>query len=130
MIIVDASVIADFLLRLPEAHAIEQRIAASGESLHAPHLLDIEVAQVVRRYTRAGFIDAVTGGRAIADLAALPVQRYAHEWLLPRVWALRNNITAYDAIYVALAEALDGVLLTKDRRLAKAASGFVQIEVI
>lgn len=129
MIVVDASVVVEFLLRLPAARAIEARIFAPGEALHAPHLLDIEVAQVIRRYTAANLFDEFTCRRALSDLADLPLQRHAHEWLLPRIWSLRHNVTAYDATYVALAEAVEGVLLTKDRRLAAAAGSLVEIEV-
>jgi predicted nucleic acid-binding protein len=130
LIVVDASVVAEWLLRLPKARAIEARLFAPGETLHAPHLLDVEVTQVVRRYAATGVIDQFTGRRAIGDLADLPMRRYPHDWLLPRIWALRNNVTAYDATYVALSEALEATLITKDRRLATAAFGFVSIETV
>ena len=89
---------------------MEERLFASKQTLHAPHLLDIEVAQVIRRYAANGEIDAERGRAALADLADFPLRRYPHDFLLPRIWDLRNNLTAYDAVYVALAEALDAPL--------------------
>lgn len=98
--------------------------------LHAPHLLDVEAAQVIRRYAANGEIDSARGRLALADLADFPLRRYPHDFLLPRIWDLRNNLTAYDAAYVALAEALDAPLLTRDRRLAAAAGHRAQIELV
>ena len=130
MIVVDASALLEVLLRTPAAKAVEGRLFARGQSLHAPHLLDVEVAQVVRRYTAARQIDAERGHEALTDLADFPLRRYPHEFLLPRIWALRNNLTAYDAAYVALAEALDAPLLTRDQRLAAAAGHRATVEVV
>jgi predicted nucleic acid-binding protein len=98
--------------------------------LHAPHLIDVEVAQVIRRYAANGDIDDERGRMALADLADFPLRRYPHDFLLPRVWALRNNLTAYDATYVALAEVLDMPLLTRDRRLAGAAGHQARVEFL
>ena len=100
------------------------------QTLHAPHLLDVEVAQVVRRYAASGEINPERGRAALADLADFPLRRYPHGFLLPRVWELRNNLTAYDAVYVALAEALDAPLLTRDRRLASAAGHRARVELV
>ena len=130
MIVVDASALLEALLRTPAAKPVEERIFAPGQTLHAPHLLDVEVAQVVRRYAANGDIDGERGRLALADLADLPLRRYPHEFLLPRIWELRNNLTAYDAAYVALAEALDAPLLTRDRRLAGAAGHRALIELV
>jgi len=130
VIVVDASAMLEALLRTPAAQDVEDRLFAPGQTLHAPHLLDVEVAQVIRRYAAIGEINAERGRLALADLADLPVRRYAHDFLLPRIWQLRNNLTAYDAAYVALAEALDAKLLTRDRRLAAAAGHHAQIELI
>jgi predicted nucleic acid-binding protein len=118
MIVVDASAALEVLLRTPAAVSIERRLFEPSQTLHAPHLLDIEVAQVIRRYAANGEIDAERSRMALADLADLPLHRYPHDFLLQRVWDLRNNFTAYDAVYVALAEALDAPLLTRDKRLA------------
>lgn len=85
---------------------------------------------MVRRYAANGEIDAERGRLALIDLAEFPLQRYPHTLLLPRIWELRNNLTAYDAAYVALAEALDAPLLTRDQRLANAAGTRARIELI
>ncbi len=129
MIILDASVVVDLLLQAPDAERVMTRVL-SGDSLHAPHLLDIEVAQVFRRHATAGVLDPDRGLRALQLLQAFPMTRYDHGPMLPRIWALRNNLTAYDAAYVSLAEALGGCLLTRDRRLAAAPGHGARIEVI
>jgi predicted nucleic acid-binding protein len=130
MIVVDASAMLELLLRTPDAHAVEKRLFDPDETLHAPHLLDVEVAQVVRRYAANGEIDGERGGAVLDDLAVFPMHRYPHDVLLPRVWELRNNLTAYDAVYVALAEALGAPLLTRDRRLAGAAGHRATVELV
>lgn len=122
MIVVDASVVLELLLRTPASEEIEQRLFEAGQTMHAPHLLDVEVAQVLRRYTARGDISSHRGGTAIALLSQFPMTRYSHDPLLPRIWALRGNLTAYDAAYVALAEGLQCQLLTRDARLASAPS--------
>ena len=93
-------------------------------------MLDVEVAQVIRRYAANGEIDAERGRMALMDLVDLPVRRYPHDLLLPRIWILRNNLSAYDAAYVALAEALGAPLLTRDQRLATAAGHRARIELV
>jgi len=129
VIVVDASALLEVLLRTPAAEAVEERLFGGGETLHAPHLLDVEVAQVIRRYAAAGEIDEERGSAALVDLGDFPLRRYPHGFLLPRVWELRSNLTAYDAIYVALAEALGAPLLTLDHRLARAAGHRARIEL-
>jgi len=130
MIVVDASAVLEVLLRTPAAGAMEVRLFDSGLTLHAPHLLDVEVAQVIRRYAMKGEIDGERGRAALADLADFPLHRYPHDVLLPRIWELRANITAYDAAYIALAEALDALLLTRDHRLAAASGHRARVEVV
>jgi predicted nucleic acid-binding protein len=130
LIVVDASAVIEVLLRTPASIAVEHALFAPGQTLHAPHLLDIEVAQVIRNYALRGEIDAERGRAALDDLTMFPMQRYPHHLLLPRVWSLRNTITAYDAAYIALAEALDATLLTRDRRLAKAPGHRARVEVV
>jgi len=130
MIVVDASALLEALLRTPAARAVEERLFEPQQTLHAPHLLDIEVAQVIRRYAAKGEIDSERGRAALTDLADFPFRRYPHDFLLPRVWDLRNNLTAYDAVYVALAEALDAPLLTRDQRLAAAAGHHARVELV
>jgi predicted nucleic acid-binding protein len=130
MIVVDASALLEALLRTPAANAVELRLFEPLQTLHAPHLLDVEVAQVVRRYAANGELDAGRGRMALDDLADLPLHRYPHDFLLPRVWDLRNNLTAHDAMYVALAEVLDAPLLTRDKRLAASAGHHARIELV
>jgi len=130
MIVVDASAVFELLLRTAAGKAIERQLFAPGRELNAPYLLDVEVAQAFRRNAAAGTLDSERGRQALADLADLPVRRYPHDFLLPRVWELRNNLTAYDAIYVALAESLDAPLLTRDHRLANAAGHDARIELV
>lgn len=128
MIVVDASALLEVLLHTAAASAIDRRL--SGETLHVPHLLDMEIAQVVRRYAARAQISSERGRTALADLGDLPLRRHPHYYLLPRVWELRNNLSAYDAIYVALAELLDAPLLTRDRRLASAMGALAKIELL
>lgn len=117
MIVVDASVVVEVVLGLPRASVAAARLAGDP-SQHAPGLLDLEVTQVVRRHCAEGRVSPHRGAEAIADLIDLRIRRYPHTPLLRRIWALRDNVTAYDAAYVALAESLDAPLLTFDRRLA------------
>jgi predicted nucleic acid-binding protein len=130
MIVVDASAVLETLLRTAKAEAVDDRLFNRSQTLHAPHLLDVEVAQVLRRFAGNGEIDDERGRTALADLADFPLRRYPHDFLLPRVWNLRRNLTAYDAIYVALAEALDAPLLTCDRRLATAPGHQARVELV
>lgn len=130
MIVVDASALVESLLRLPAASRIDERMFAAGETLHAPHFIDVEIAQVVRRFHAAGEIDAERGRNALAFLIEFPLRRYRHTALLPRMWELRNNLTAYDAAYIALAEALDAPLLTRDRKIAAAPGLSAKVEFI
>ena len=130
MIVVDASAMLEALLRRPAATIVENRLFEPSQTIHAPHLLDVEVAQVVRRFAENRELDAERGREALRDLADFPVRRYPHDFLLPRVWDLRNNFTAYDAMYVALAEALDAPLLTRDKRLAASLGHHARIELV
>ena len=102
---------------------------ARNETLHAPHLIDLEITQVLRRYTRSAAVSAERASEALTDLVDFPLIRYPHFALLKRIWELRDGLTAYDAAYVALAEALDAMLVTRDRALAKAGR-LVRVEVI
>ena len=129
MIVVDASALLEALLRTPAAAAVEERLCDVGDTLHAPHLIDIEVAQVLRCYAAAGQIEPGRCHEALSDLSDFPLHRYPYDVLLPRVWELRHNLTAY-AVYVALAEVLDAPLLTRDRRLAAAAGHRARVDLV
>lgn len=118
MIVLDSSAVVEWLLGLPLADEVADRIMAA-DSLHVPALLDVEVAQVVRRYASSGEITAQTGERALKALAELDAVRYTHELLLPLIWRLRDNLTAYDAAFAALAATLNAPLVTLDTRLAR-----------
>jgi len=130
MIVLDASAVLELLLNTTIGQSVARRIAPPHLSLHAPHLLDLEVAQVLRRYVRAGHLSSVRALQALRDLLQLDLARYPHEPLLSRVWALRQNLTAYDAAYVALAEALRAPLLTLDARLAAAPGVKARVEIV
>ena len=130
MIVVDASALLEFLLQTPIGTRVEARLFRKDDELHAPHLVDVEVTQGLRRLVRAGEVSAVRAADAIADLADLDLHRHPHLDLLTRAWKLRENVTAYDAMYVALAEALDAPIVTCDTPLAKAPGHRARIEVI
>jgi len=129
VIAVDASALLEVLLRTERGARIETRLLSRDESLHVPHLVDVEVAQVLRRYAAAGKLTAERGLEALSDLADFPLQRHPHDWLLSRIWDLRQNVTAYDAAYIALAEALPAPLVTCDARLASAPGHSARVEV-
>ncbi len=130
MIVLDASALVELLLATPLGLAEAARIADPSLGLHVPHLADVEVAQALRRYERDGELGNGVASTALDDLRALGLTRHAHEPLLERVWSLRNNMTAYDAVYVALAEALGAPLLTCDARLARAPGVARRVELV
>jgi predicted nucleic acid-binding protein len=127
---VDASVAIEVLLQTPAAARNEARLFTAGETLHVPHLFDLEVVHVLRRYAASGVIDTGRGLEAIDDLTAWPLTRYSHDLFLTRIWALRHNLTAYDAAYVALAETLEVTLITCDARLAASVGHRAIIELV
>jgi predicted nucleic acid-binding protein len=118
--VIDASALVELLLDTEAGMAVAERARWPGEVLHAPHLLDVEVAHAVRRYAASGNLGEEEAVQAIRDLRALPVERHPHGPLLARAWELRHSMTAYDAMYVVLAEALAAPLLTGDAGLARA----------
>jgi predicted nucleic acid-binding protein len=128
VIVVDASAMTELLLQTDLGTRVERRLLRD-EDLHAPHLLDVEVLSALRRLVRTGEVASERAEDAIDDLQLLRLARHGHEDLLPRVWDLRDNVTAYDAVYVALTEALDATLVTCDRALGAATSA-ARIEVI
>ncbi len=130
MIVVDASALLEVLLNTPDAGRVSDRLFGSGETLHVPHLIDLEVAQVLRRYAASGWLTADRGAQALQDLTDFPLIRYPHDLLLRRIWELRHTLTAYDAAYVALAEALDAPLVTRDAALAVADGHAASVELL
>jgi len=130
VIVLDASAAVEWLLGLPLAAEVTARLAALDQTVHAPHLLAVEVAQVVRRYVAAGDVSTERGAHCLADLADLDVVHHSHEPLLPLMWRFRSNLTAYDAAYVALALALDVPLVTLDARIAAAPGHGATVDLI
>jgi len=128
--VLDASAAIEWLLQTATGVRVETRIFSEPEQLHAPHLLDVEVAQVLRRQVSKGIITPSRAKDALVDLAELPLTRYPHFPFLSRIWELRDNLSAYDAIYVALAETLDAPMLTCDRKLSSSPGHHAHIEVI
>lgn len=129
MIVLDASAVVDWLLQTSAGQSVEERIYSRNETLHAPHLLDLEVSQVLRRLALQGVVSAGRSHEALRDLLDLRVTRYPHSVLLPRIWQLRHNFSAYDAAYIVLAEKLGAALLTRDARLASASGHAAAIEL-
>jgi len=129
VIVLDASAAVDWLLQTPAGRRIESRIYSRNETLHAPHLLDLEVVQVLRRLVRQGVVSAHRADEAVRDLLDLRISRYPHLVLLPRIWQLRHNFSAYDAAYIVLAEKLGAALVTRDARLASASGHAAHIEL-
>jgi predicted nucleic acid-binding protein len=129
MIVLDASAAIDWLLQTPAGKRIEQRIFVRRETLHTVHLLDVEFVQVLRRLVRNGTLASRRAEEAVEDLGALNIARYPPVVLLKRIWRLRQNLSAYDAAYVALAEQLNAPLITRDRRIATAPGHLASIEV-
>ncbi len=130
MIVLDASAAVEWLLRTPLGVRVARRILSRRETLHAPHLLDAEVTQVLRRYVAAGALSVSRAEEALQDLLDLRVQRYPHVLFLRRIWELRDNLTAYDALYVAMAELLDATLVTCDNKIAAAPGHRARVDVL
>jgi predicted nucleic acid-binding protein len=129
MLVVDASCLCEVLIGGPDADTICRRLASDADQA-APHIVDVEVFGVVRREHMRGRLDRTEAAQAVEDLEAWPGERFGHRLLLRRAWELRHTVRGWDAMYVALAEALDATLLTADRRLAAAAGPTCPIETI
>ncbi len=130
MIVLDASAVLLWLLNGPGGSLVAHRVIEAEQSLHSPHLIDLEIAQVLRRYTSSREISVARAEQALDDLRRVPITRYPHAVLLPRIWKLRSSLTAYDAAYVALAEAIDAPLITADGKLGRSHGHEAEIEVI
>ena len=129
MLVVDASCLCEVLIGAPAAEAIRARLASDREHA-APHVVDVEVFGVIRREHLLGHLDRTEATQAVDDLAAWPGERFGHRPLLARAWELRTTVRGWDAMYVALAEALDATLVTTDWRLASAVGPSCPIEVV
>ena len=129
MLVVDASCLCEVVIGGPGAEAIRDRLAQDRDHA-APHIVDVEVFGVVRREHLRGRLDRTEATQAVEDLEAWPGERFGHRPLLARAWELRDGLRGWDAMYVALAEALDAVLVTTDRRLAAAVGPTCSIEAI
>lgn len=130
MKVIDASALVELLLGTPRGLSVAEALTDESESIHMPHLADVEVAHVLRRLVSLKAIPERTAREAIADLQDLDIDRHAHDPLLERIWELRGNVSAYDAAYLALTEVLGATLLTSDRKLAKAAGRLARVEVM
>lgn len=130
MIVLDASAVIELVLNTPVGRNVSKRIDSESISLHAPDVLDLELAQVMRRLVRQRIIGEQRGATAIEDYLQLGINRHKHDILLTRIWELRDNITAYDAAYVALAEVLDAPVLTLDERLSSTLGHRATIELV
>ena len=119
MIVLDASVVVELLTNGALADSIRGELAGLDQSFIVPHLIDVEVLSALRRLAAAQQIDSHRSGVFLAGLAALPAERYSHTPLIERIWELRQNFTAYDAAYIALAEATGAILYTCDEKLSK-----------
>ncbi|MDX2225148.1 MAG: type II toxin-antitoxin system VapC family toxin [Rhodospirillaceae bacterium] len=130
MVVIDASALVELLFKRPFSWRIAEIAFAAGDTLHAPHLVDVEVIQVIRRHVRVGAMTHAHGARVVSLLADLPLERHRHDVLLPRIWDLRDSFSAYDAAYVALAQTLPARLLTCDGKLAAARPPGVEIILV
>ena len=128
--VLDASGALELLLNTARGRRLGARLGDEAEIVHAPHLIDIEIAHVLRRYVLVGTFDERRAAQALDQWRRLDVERYPHEPFLDRIWSLRNNVTAYDAVYVALAATLGESLVTGDRKLAASPGLNVRIESI
>jgi predicted nucleic acid-binding protein len=129
VIVADASAVIEVLLNTASGTAVSRHLFAPKQSIHVPHLMDVEVLQVLRRYARIHTLSSERADQALQDYASMPLNRYSHDVLLSRIWELRHNLTAYDAAYIALAEALEAPLVSCDRALASASGHWAKVLV-
>lgn len=130
MIVVDASAALELILRSPASKDLRVRLLLAGDELHAPHLIDLEILQVIRRMVRIRALSVDVAAQVVDAWSSLEVVRYPHIQFADRVFQLRDNFTAYDAAYIALAEALDAPLVTHDAKFQKAGGHQARIELI
>ncbi|MFN0022633.1 MAG: type II toxin-antitoxin system VapC family toxin [Parvularculaceae bacterium] len=130
MIVVDASAVVEWLLRRPAGETVNTRFTQSRGMIYAPHIIDLEIAHALRRYVVSGALTVARAEEALTDFGIFPLRRFGHAFLMRRVWMLRNNLTAYDAAYVALAEMLMAPLVTCDSGISSASGHFATVELI
>jgi len=130
LIVLDASAAVELVVRTERAERIAGRVLNASERLHAPHLIEIEVTQVLRRLLQSRELSVARAEQALTDFRDMVIEHHAHGWLLGRIWELRAAMSAYDAAYVALAEVLEAPLVTCDERLARAHGHSAHIELI
>ena len=130
MIVLDASAAVELVLGTPAGHRVRRKLQASGPALHAPHLIDLEVASALRSFERSGAIRPAEAAGALALFGALDIDRCEHALLLPRIWQLRRNITVHDGAYIALAELLRATVVTCDGNLARAPGHSAAVELV
>lgn len=130
MIVIDASALLELVTRSPLHPQVVRLIGRPGESLHAPHLVDVEVSHVLRKLVHRNQLTDEEASRALSYHLDLDIERWEHEALLPRIWKHRDNLTAYDACYVALAEVLHAPLVTCDGALASSTGHEARIELV
>ena len=119
MLVIDASAVVELLMASPTGSVVGDFVFSSDEPLAAPQLVDIEVLHAIRRFHRMGVLPLDRSEQALEDFGDLPINRYGHEFLRAGIWRLRNNVTAYDAAYIALAEMLEAPIVTCDGKLAR-----------
>jgi predicted nucleic acid-binding protein len=129
MLVVDASCLYEVLVDAPYAEMVRRRLAADDDQA-APHLIDAEVVRVVRAHHRRGLLDPTAANQALEDLRDWPGERYGHRMLLERAWELKDTVRGWDALYVAMAEALDATLITLDGRLASASGPRCVVDLV
>jgi predicted nucleic acid-binding protein len=130
VLVVDSSAMTELLLGTPLGRRVEARVFRDDDELHAPHLMDVEVLRAVRRYIQKKDITDEVAEQALRDLIDFRVHRHEHVGFLGRAWDLRDNLAAYDAMYVVLAEALDATVVTCDQPLGSAPGHSARVEVI
>jgi predicted nucleic acid-binding protein len=131
VMVLDASAVVEWLMGSERGDAVvAQMLDDPDGAFFAPDLLDVEVVQAFRRLARSGAMSEARATGAVELLEALPVERRSAGILVPRIWMLRDNLSAYDAAYVALAEALDCALLTCDARSADAPGHHARVRVV
>ncbi|BBX49596.1 hypothetical protein GCM10009645_00290 [Mycolicibacterium poriferae] len=129
MLVVDASCLFEVVADTPRSRTIAERLASDTDHA-APEVIDVEVLGVIRAQYLRGALDETAAGQAVTDLRDWPGERFAHRWMLDRVWQLRASVRGWDAFYVTLAEAMDATLVTMDTRLARAPGPQCRIEVL